>query len=290
MSEISDEKLMSYIDGELDWAERRVVESAIHRQPELQERLRVFAATGLNLQRLYSLPMQEAVPEHLLHFVLEQPISHGARGRHEGGRLGIVADLMESLRQALAPGGFRPAMGVALSVVFVFGAVGGLLAGGSSRSKAPVREGVIPVAVGPNMVSYSNGVITAQGQFAQALEASAMDTSTSWSVGGGQEASFRAKFTFVNDRRQFCRQYEITDGGNLGAAGVACRGDLGQWMVVHNVPGVEKSSSGAVMPARGPIQAIDAIVDRMIVGDVLGRADEAARIKSKWERAPAKSQ
>jgi hypothetical protein len=290
MGEISDETLMSYIDGELDWAERRVVEGAIHRQPELQDRLRVFAATGLNLQRLYSQPMQEAVPEHLLRFVLEAPVSAAPRGRKAPR---AAAGFIEAVKEALMPGGFRPMVAYAFSAVFVAGIAGGLISGRlmyGSRSGSPVSASAPAGTPASAMISFNNGAITARGEFAQALETTPMDLATTWSMDGDQQATFKTKFTFMDSRRQYCRQYEMTQGASGGSAGVACRNGQGQWVIEHNVIGVNKEGGIAVKMAgarHGPVQSIDAIVDRMIVGDVMGRADEAARIKSKWERPPA---
>jgi surface antigen len=290
MSEISDETLMSYIDGELDWADRRLVESAIHRQPDLQDRLRVFAATGLNLQRLYSQPMQEAVPDHLLRFVLEAPVSAGAKGRQSiRGRSESSRGFFGALADALMPGGFRPAVAYAFSAVFVIGVSGGVMSGKLMHSSkiSPFETGSEPVqASGGAVVSFSNGAITAQGEFARALEMAQMNDATTWPVGGNQEATFKAKFTFMDSRRQYCRQYEMTQGADSGSAGVACRNEQGQWMVEHNIFGVGKAGGAAVQPAGGPLRQIDTIVDKMIIGNVLGQADESAKIKAKWERSP----
>lgn len=290
MSEISDETLMSYIDGELDWAERRQVEGAIHRQPDLQDRLRVFAATGLNLQRLYSQPMQEAVPDHLLRFVLEAPMNTAPKGR-KAQRMG--AGFFGALKEALMPGGFRPAVAYAFSAVFVVGVAGGLISSRmmhNSPSETVVAEAPSSTTMGPTMVGYNNGAIIAQGEFARSLETAPMDVATSWSAGGSQEASFKAKFTFMDARKQYCRQYQIGQAGDAGSVGVACRTEQGQWVIEHNILGVDKEGGQAVHTAgkgRGPLQAVDAIVDKMIVGDVLGRNDEMSRIKAKWDRNPA---
>jgi surface antigen len=293
MSEVSDETLMSYIDGELDWADRRLVESAIHRQPDLQDRLRVFAATGLNLQRLYSQPMQEAVPDHLLRFVLEAPVSTEAKGRKSVRERGASrGGFFEALKDIFMPGGFRPAVAYAFSAVFVIGVTSGVVSGRLTHSSqvGPFVTGSESSqgTSGSAVVSFSNGAITAQGEFARALETAQMNDATSWPVGGNQEATFKAKFSFIDIRQKFCRQYEMKQGTDSGSAGVACRNDQGQWMIEHNIFGVEKAGGAAVHTAgHGPIQAIDTIVDKMIIGNVLGQADEASKIKAKWERYPA---
>lgn len=299
MSEVSDETLMSYIDGELDWADRRRVETAIRQQPELQERLRIFAATGLNLQRLYNQPMQEAVPERLLDFVLNAPLGEAPKGQksvREKARIteGFLADLVASLM----PGGFRPAVAYAFSAVFVFGVAGGLLTGtlGGRSSEggggAPVVGGGGAKEQGAGMVRYASGALVAEGELGRALETFETGDATSWSLGGGRAASFRIRFTFTDNRRQYCRQFEMTDEAGAGSAGVACRNEQGQWLVEHNITGVVKAPPGVVspIPASGhpPLQAIDMIVDKMIVGDVLGREDEKARIKARWERPAAR--
>jgi hypothetical protein len=299
MSEISDETLMSYIDGELDWAERRTVESAIHRQPDLQNRLRVFAATGLNLQRLYSQPMQEAVPEHLLRFVLEAPMSESIKGRRA--TRAAAGGFFEALKEALMPGGFRPAVAYAFSAVLVVGVASGLFMSRMMHSAQPERVTVasstndtpsIPSTPGMSMVSYNNGAITAQGELARALETTPMDVATSWPIGGNQEATFKTKFTFMDNRHQYCRQYEISQGADAGSAGVACRNGQGQWEIEHNVFDVDKEGGVAVKMAggkfRGPLQAIDSVVDKMIVGNVLSRGDETTKIKVKWDRPATK--
>ena len=70
MSDITDELLMAYADGELDSAEQRRVERYLANDPASAQRLEMFTQTGRDLGRLFDQPMREAIPERLLQTVM----------------------------------------------------------------------------------------------------------------------------------------------------------------------------------------------------------------------------
>ena len=69
MSQISDEMIMAYADGELGDDDRRAVETYLAGNPAAAARLRAFEVSGRSLARLYDDAMRQPVPDRLIQSV-----------------------------------------------------------------------------------------------------------------------------------------------------------------------------------------------------------------------------
>ena len=95
-------------------------------------------------------------------------------------------------------------------------------------------------------------------------------------------------FTFATAGGGYCRQYVIASVGIAASyAGVACRESDGRWRVEAHEPvaGGSAKSSQIVVAGKGGSAAIDAIVDKLISGNVFGAEEEAALLKGGWTSA-----
>jgi anti-sigma factor RsiW len=117
MQEDGDDRLVAYLDGELETAERRAIEAWLDADPAAAARLAALARSGKLLHRAFDEIMHEPLPDRLI-----------AAARGEGGTTAspVVSLPRRRARMPLAPmRGWRVALPLAASVI-------GLLAGGSA--------------------------------------------------------------------------------------------------------------------------------------------------------------
>jgi hypothetical protein len=103
-------------------------------------------------------------------------------------------------------------------------------------------------------------------------------------LGGAKDAQFRAKMTFQNQSRDYCRQYELTLGRRRRMAGIACRIPSGDWLVALQSL-LPPSASGITVPASAEENvAVDAVIGALIDGDPLVGDAEAAIMRNGWRK------
>lgn len=277
MSAISDEMLMAYADDELDATQRAEVEAALRQSGELRARLQVFDDTGRKLGRLFDDIMEAPVPAHLLAQV---------RGRPDGKK---VVSFEETRQGALASsrrsqdrgGGAKSAFDRFYRYALVASVAAIVIGFASTLWKQPLHTGAQGL---PGVAVLEGGVRIADKGLAGALD-SAASGSVSLRDSDGVRLAVRPVLSFKANSEQYCRQYVIEAGAPAKAfAGVACREADGRWKIERQValekaPRVEKG----IAPAAGDgVPEIEATVDRLIDGDVLGGEDERRLIGNGW--------
>lgn len=273
MALLSDETLMAYADGELDAAAIARVEAVLARDPEARERLEIFAATGAPLKELYSKPMEEPVPPHLVALVLcgkdkaEAPVRVQTGTAQSGGWLSALSAFFAPPQWAMVGG--------LAGLILVVGLSGGWYLRKIADPEGNTMQG---------LVSLDKGQIFARGAFARALETAPSGSPVALEM---EQPGFtmRAALTFKNRVQNYCRQYDVkTPDGQY--AGVACRGGDGQWRLDIHVAAAPQSQSGErTVPAGGRASSeVENAVNSVIEGDALGREDEAALIRNKWRQ------
>ena len=251
MSELSDEQLMSYADGELSSTDRAKVEAYLTNDPAARARLAVFAQTGKSLADIYQQPMLEPVPQHLIDAITGQANTSSA--------VVIPFRRTQTVPRAM------PQWAIAASAALAMCAVG------------------FYALRGPSGPSSGNGAEVASNELASALETVASGTSVPATIGNAP-ASIKPVFTFATAERSYCRQYQLNRSKADSVAGVACRLQDGRWHIegqfVFSAPAGEP---GQIAPAGAESSAAtDALVDKLIAGDVLDPADEASIMHRSW--------
>ncbi len=271
MALLSDETLMAYADGELDDAARARVEAVLERDPDSRARLKIFISTGAPLAALYGRPMAEPVPPHLVALVLggqeKMRSHHAARERRPAKAAGEALKVLFAWPQWAM---------VAASAVLVL-AIGGS-GGWYLRQTSSTMNG---------LVKADRGQFFAVGPLKRALETapSGADAPLGTVADTGGASSVRLVLTFKNRQNAFCRQYDMTIP--QGAyAGIACRNDDGQWRLDLHLAASPRPANRAnrTRPAgAGHPADVEAAVSRVIEGDALGRTDEDALLRNKWQ-------
>jgi hypothetical protein len=273
MSDVSDEMLMAYADGELSAAERRQVEACLARDPAASRRLEIFAGTQGLLREAFGGAAYEPIPDRLLDTVLGPELGVVPAAVAAPSRRGAVErpSLLSQIRSFLLPLTPAHAVGAAAALVLAFGIDG-----------ATRQMGLRGPSTEPLVVA-SGGKLFAQGPLQQVLDGTPSGTAVAFGT-GGDAGSIKAVMTFKRGDGQPCRIYELDHASNGAANGVGCRNAAGQWSLeVHSGIAAAKSKPGQVVPAAGPASPIvDAAVDRMISGDAFGPEEEAKLITNKW--------
>jgi surface antigen len=269
MSDVSDEMLMAYADGELSAIERRYVEVLLARAPAAALRLEMFAGTHGLLRDALGGTAAEPIPERLLDTVLGiAPAPNPTPARRPSVTQPSVLSQLLSFLLPLTP---AHAVGAAAALVLAFGVDG-----------ATRQMGLRGATVEPLMVA-SGSKLFAQGALQHVLDSA--PSGTPFAFGTDTNAgSIKAIMTFKRKDGQPCRIYELEHASGAAANGVSCRNAAGQWLLeVHSGVVSAKSQPGQVVPASGPISPIvDTAVDRMISGDALGPEEEAKLLTNKW--------
>lgn len=278
MARLSDEILMSYADGVLSEQERASVEATLATDTQERERLAVFQNTGRTLGQLFDQPLQEDVPERLIRAVLsaQQSRKAGKTSLKDSIYRGLSLDpVIAYVRDMTAPRKWAPVMGAVCAAALIIVSYNFQL-----DSSSP----------GPQMSVLMNQPLSKLTPLSRFLDMAPMKKSFDWREQNGAAKQGEIVFTFVNKQGELCRQYELTNASSKTFSGIACRLETGNWSVWNYKPNVSVKVGVTVpvdtrnyYPADGEHNpTIDALVDRMISGDVLGAEDEAALITHNW--------
>lgn len=275
MSNISDEMLMAYADGELPEAEVQRVRAYLASSPEGASRLNAFTRTGRDLGLLYDQPMHEAIPKRLLDAVRGPSLQNvGVPSDRSTPKVSYAALLVAMLFPQAAPW----SAGAAAVAILAIGGIGGWsLHGAKSDATATT-----------SIASAVDGALLANRDFSRVLDA----TSGGQIATIGRDAakvSVKPLLTFQSLAGNYCRQYEMSTDADARFMGVGCRLQAGQWQIEVHAPvaGGPTTTPGGFAPASGRSSpTVEGAIDRMIKGDVFSQKAERALIENQWQLAP----
>lgn len=267
MSGVSDETLMAYADGELTGEQGRAVEQFIAANPSLAKRLAVFEETGRKLGAMLDDAIPAALPPHLLNAVTAPPAAS-------------VSNAVPFRKAPPVVAIRRKPWAIAAGLALVAGSVSWWL----GHTPSPQRQGI-------DLASVVDQSGNAREGLRLALETVASGSESKVAGLNGANAVIRPDFTFLAKSGAFCRQYRLIERASA-VAGVACRSTEGVWHaerhVSANVPVAKKD--GQIVPAGHETpKELDALVDEMISGDVLGAGAESDAIRNGWHKAHGQS-
>lgn len=280
MAKVTDEMLMAYADGALSALARAKIEAVIQSDPDVRRRLDVFCATGAPLSKLYAGPMLEPVPEHLRRFVLNYPIPSDAAAAQAG--KGNSTKWVEKLGAAAQSAAAWLTDGVA-PARWQLGAVSAGLVAVSLTAGWLLHDNAEPSV----LVAFEGSRVFATGALERVLETSASGKEAR--IGGiaSDSVTMRTIDTFKNYKNSWCREFEIVTSEGEKSAGLGCRENNGKWALQVSVPAGNVKQEGAIapVPAKGGTDAreLDAVVERIMQNDALGREDEAAVLANGWK-------
>ncbi len=175
MSNITDEMITAWLDGEVSPKERQAIEGAIAASPQLGMRVARLSRADRMLAPAYAETLSAPIPKRF-EDLLAEPKAAIAR-----------TSIWSQLSQVLSP---RPMAIAAASMVF------GIAIGGLVLSRA---------AGGPAFEAMADGQLVANHQMAMNLA----------STQSGGEGALRIRLSLVDDAGQYCRQFETASAAGL---------------------------------------------------------------------------
>jgi negative regulator of sigma E activity len=269
MSTISDETLSAFLDGELPEAERARVAAALANDAALAARFAQLERAEAALKGAW--PVREAALPAGITTAMDQLVAAQA-ARSAAASQGKVVSLDARRAQSAAqpaPGSPRAQWqrwSLAASILAVVGA--GLVFLGQQQ------PGSAQFAFTP----AAGATLQASHPLAATLSETASGTTRDWPGAATRGGTVYPVLSFRDGAGALCREFEVADGKAV-SVGVACRRDAG-WNVeaIATVPGRSAASEGYV-PASGDVPAAVAdAIDRLMQGEALDAAAEAAAL------------
>ena len=257
-TQISDDLLAAYVDGELDEAERLRVEQAIARDARLAQRVAQQRALRSRLRNAFEGVLHEPVPQRLV---------NAARGESPAGPAQIIDLARVRAQRARRTERRRPTIprraATAIAASLLVGLGTGLLIEHMVASSGPTE--------------YRNGALLASGLLNRALNdqlASAPPASGAVRIG----LSFQAR------TGGYCRSFTLDEARLM--AGLACR-QQDRWRIVTLIGNETPTTAGS--PAQGYRMAGSAVpallrqaISEHTTGDALDANAEAKARSAGW--------
>lgn len=257
MTQISDEALVAYVDGELSVEEAAEVEKALETDQRVREAVQMFRDTADWSRRAYDDVLHEPVPDRLIDAASgkDVPPVH-ADTRHEAPR-SRIAGLAMAASIALAVG-----LGGGFGLFQLLGSSGG-------------------EAAGPLLV----GTVDGSGALHLALESAVTGTL----IANGEGGNVMPLTTFVDREGRYCREFQAVASNPDGLSasfGIACRQEAGPWRV-------EAIGTPASAPAAAPDRfetaggatgdPMQVLIEAMSDSGPISLEDEAALLANGWQ-------
>ena len=241
----SDDRLMAYVDRELDPAATAEIDAAIARDPELAARVEHQRKLRAAVHAAFEPILQEPMPKRLL---------DAASGN---------APASSAWRTSRRWTWFEWSVMAASVVLGVL--IGGAFIGDMRRAPA----------IDPNTEMVAErGHVVARGRLALALSEQLASTQK-------PDASVRIGFTFLSKGGEYCRTFTLEKGA---AAGLACSG-AGEWRIPVIAHADRTGASGDYRTAAVQLPpAVLRAVDERMQGSSLDAEAERAAQQRGWKR------
>lgn len=273
MESVPDELLMAYADDALTPAEKDQVAAILERDPKLREKVEEYVAARAALSEIFGPIAEKPVPPHLEAMVRRATPPTSTAGP---GRLSRLKAFAEHVGAIADP---KKLSLVPVAALIAAGIVVGSLFAVMHRIGEPTSDEA-------RLINTDDKGQYAAGELAVALDATPSGRST------GRQASITPILSFRSLGGQYCRQYSVQSASAGRIAGVACREHTsgraqGLWRVISQEQLQQAAGSNGFRPASGPdVPSIEAAVNRLIVGDVIGPDREADLIREGWNPSP----
>lgn len=244
---ITDEELMSFVDGEANPELIDLIEAQLEIDPDLRLRLDQMSGVTALVREAFAPVLDRPVPEHLAQKV--EALVRAAEQPAPGARIIQFPTSRIRPRSWAVPS----AIAAALVMGVLLGRTGLPMTSQADWLTEPGRES--PVAGKPIAIALSR---TPSGQ--------------SRALSEGRQII--PMISFKTAQGDLCRQFRFI-GPQDTHSGVACRGEQGQWRLVALTVGESLQGNGYETAAGPGEDPVSMMVDRMIAGEPLDAKAEA---------------
>lgn len=262
MTQLTDETLIAYVDGELSPEEAAEVEHALKADQQVRDAVRIFRETADWSRRAYDDVLREPVPERLIR------VASGQAGT------GAAGPAKRTEASVAAPRGRIAALAMAASIALAVGIAGGF---GISDLVGPDVDG----PAGLMLV----GTVGQGSDLHRALDTAASGTVSELSGAG----DIMPLTTFVDRGGRYCREFEASlagGGGSWAGFGIACRQVAGTWRVeaIGAAPDAGQVQGDQFVAASASSEApMQVLVGAMSDNGTIPLDEEAALLAAGWK-------
>ena len=260
-TQVNDETLMAFADGELDAAQRAQIEHTLQTNPAMRQRVNAITQQRARVGAAFAAVLHEPVPDRLTRLLQTPPVAVTANPTAPMAPSAAVVNLADA-RQARTE---RTRLRYMPSWAQLGGMAASIMLGVLLGARFVGGGGIDP-AMGLNQ-----GQLVTGGVIDKALSMQL----ASEPVAG---ASVAVQLSFVDKSGNYCRTFSTT-----AMAGLACQ-QAGQW-VVQQAAALDTQPTGEVRQAATalPPALLDAVDKRMANGTLDSAAERAARNRG-WQR------
>lgn len=261
MTQLTDEMLVAYVDGELSAEDAAEIERALRTDQNVREAVKIFRDSADWSRRAFDDVLREPIPE---------PLIRAATGQGNAGQSEEAPAVMATgTRSAVGLAG----LAIAASVALAIGVGGGF---GLSNIVGPGDPG-------PGRLLLVGAVDDGSALHA-ALESTTSGTMTPIADAG----DVMPLTTFVEHDGRYCREFQATfadPGGPKGAFGIACRRPAGSWQVeaVVAAPDTARTHTDQFVAASGAADPVQPLIEAMSDSGPISSGDEAAALATGWK-------
>lgn len=247
MTELTNEDIMAYVDGELDEETRGRITLTALRDPDVAERIAAQRALRDRLSAHFAPIAQAPAPAEWAQRIRQEAAP-------ETPRVAEVIDLAaaRAARKASPAAHGKAWVSAAMAACLAIGVFAGTQWHGRDSGPIIVKD----------------GVLVASGALGHALNTQLASTEPSGSI--------RMLGTFRREAGDLCRVFSGKD-----ASGIACH-DKGQWQLQHVLPGSQPSTSD-YRQAGSADAALMGLAQSMAQGDPLSAQQEQAAKAKGWQ-------
>jgi negative regulator of sigma E activity len=249
---ISHEQLSAYLDGEATPSEVQEIEAALEANAGLRDRLDRLQRGDAEVQAAMNALLERPAPDRLAQAVRAAAANPDPRSLGEN----VVA------LKTRAPLARRALWPVAIAASLV----AGVMIGHLSPS-------------GPGSVDWTSSPGGPQAGKAMSLALDVAASGAHATLASGR--TMTPVMTFTSRDGSLCRQFEVAGAGGR-QSGLACRADPKTWRLVALMASGPAGPAGGYRTAAGPgDDAVSAVSDRLIKGEPMDAAAEAAALKTR---------
>lgn len=255
---IQDEELTSFLDGETDAERTQAIEAALKVDGDLRTRLERLRLSNNDVKAAFGALLAMPASERLAASI------RAAAARSAPAEPAEVIPF-----KARPPAARRWAWPASVAAALVGGVLVGQLAG---------------QAISPDASDWlSGGKGAPRAGTALAAGLSGASSGVAFALPGERKAT--PVLTFASQSGQLCRQFEIAGSGTR-QSGLACRSAADAWRLVALTSVAHATGGGDFQTAAGPgSDPVSAVADRLIKGEPMDAAQEAAALRAGASRS-----
>ena len=245
---ISDEKLSAFLDAELPESDMQTIREALATDDSLSDRLAELALVDTVVATAYKTIDEQPLPESITALLQQEPKSGVAIAAQPIADNKATTNIVSLAVWRRFSGQAPTAIAASIALVFGIG-LGHLLPGAEQDSWQQISA--------------------------------ALDNSPSGVEQQLSGARLKPRLSYVNQTGAYCRQFQLVRGQRTEQS-IACREQNG-WQLQATILETKSNSSREYQTASGH-SAIDSILDQTLAKGPFDQEQEAAAIKSGWQK------